>query len=126
MRFDSDGIGGVAASACAGLAANREVPEVSVADFRSRADVLWVDARTAEAFALGRVPGAILLPADSWNERVGAVIEAWSPGMVVVVYCDAATCEASQAVARRLRDELVWPEVRVLRGGWQAWREDLR
>jgi rhodanese-related sulfurtransferase len=103
-----------------------KVGEVSVASVRSRADVVWVDARSEAAFAVGHIPGAISLPLDGWTGHVEAVVSAWKPGVTVVVYCDAATCAASQSVARRLRDELGLDEVYVLSGGLQKWQEAAR
>ncbi len=103
-----------------------EVGEVSVASVRSRADVVWVDARSEAAFSGGHIPGAISLPLDGWADHVEAVVNAWKPGVMVVVYCDAETCAASQSVARRLRDELGLEEVYVLAGGWQKWQEAAR
>lgn len=100
-----------------------DVSEISVAQVRNQTDVVWVDARSAEAFARAHVPGAISLPAETWEAHVEAVVTAWRPGLTVVVYCDAATCAASQSVARRLRDELGMENVHVLAGGWQAWQE---
>ena len=102
------------------------VGEVSVASVRSRADIVWVDARSEAAFSGGHIPGAILLPLDGWTDHVEALLGAWKPGVMVVVYCDAETCAASQSVARRLRDELGLEEVYVLAGGWRKWQEAAR
>ncbi len=103
-----------------------DVSEVSVPQARSQTDAVWVDTRSVEAFARAHVPGAISLPAGAWETHVEAVVTAWRPGLTVVVYCDAATCDASQSMARRLRDELGLENVHVLAGGWQAWQEATR
>lgn len=57
-----------------------EVNEVSVMSVRSRADVVWIDARSEAAFSGGHIPGAISLPVDGWTGRVEAVVNAWKPG----------------------------------------------
>jgi rhodanese-related sulfurtransferase len=83
--------------------------------------VLWVDARPREKFEAEHVPGAVLLNDDEWDRLVPAFLDAWEPEKTVVVYCDSSSCDASHAVADRLRDELKLERVKVLKGGWDAW-----
>ncbi len=85
------------------------------------AGVLWVDARTAEKFATGHIPNALLLNEDEWDRLVPAFLDAWEPDRQIVVYCDGGSCDASHAVARRLREELKLENVHVLKGGWSEW-----
>ena len=84
---------------------------------------LLVDARSEVAFRRQHISGAFPLSEAQWEARLPAVIQAWQPGARVAVYCDNAGCEASQAVARRLRRELGINDVFVLKGGWGAWLE---
>jgi rhodanese-related sulfurtransferase len=84
---------------------------------------LLIDARSEEAFRQQHIPGALLLSEVEWEERLPAFIKAWQPGARVAVYCNNAGCQASQAVARRLRRELGINDVFVLKGGWGAWLE---
>lgn len=79
---------------------------------------LWVDARTEAEFARGHVPGAVRVGPESFEEAVGALLEQWSPGRPVVVYCGAEGCDRSEVVARRLREEFLLEPVYVLAGGW--------
>jgi rhodanese-related sulfurtransferase len=88
--------------------------------------VLWVDARSRERFNAGHVEGAILLNEEHWEELIPAFLDAWDPEKTIVVYCDGGKCDASRAVANRLRDELKLESVYVLQGGWTAWRENER
>lgn len=88
--------------------------------------VLWVDAREPAAFAAGHVPGAVALGETAWEEGLADFVERWQPGVLVVVYCDGAECEASRRVARRLQTELGIAEVAVLREGWPAWQKSGR
>lgn len=83
--------------------------------------VQWVDARPRDKFDAGHLPGALLLNEDEWNKLVPAFLDAWDPDRPVVVYCDGGSCEASHAVARRLREELKIGDVHVLKGGLTAW-----
>lgn len=84
--------------------------------------VLWIDARSEILFARGHIPGAHNLSEDNWSEHITAVLAAWEPGQTIIVYCDSASCLASEAVAERLRGpEYGLAPVRVLQGGWAKW-----
>jgi rhodanese-related sulfurtransferase len=87
------------------------------------ANVLWVDARPANEFERGHVPGAVSLNEDRWGEALPEFLaKDWSPDKKIVVYCSATSCNLAEDVARRLRDEAKLPnEIRILKGGWEAW-----
>jgi rhodanese-related sulfurtransferase len=98
--------------------------EVELATVRPLGDaVLWVDARPRAKFEREHIPGAVLLNEDEWVRLVGPFLDAWEPEKTIVVYCDGGSCDASRAVARRIKTELgVDNAVWVLKGGWDAWR----
>ncbi len=84
--------------------------------------VLWVDARPRAKFDHEHIPGAALLNEDEWVRLVGPFLDVWDPDKTIVVYCDSGSCDASRAVAKRIKDELqidntIW----ILKGGWDAW-----
>ncbi len=84
--------------------------------------VLWVDARPRAKFEREHIPGAVLLNEDEWVRLVGPFLDAWEPEKTIVVYCDSGSCDASRAVAGRIREELqVDSTIWVLHGGWDAW-----
>jgi len=83
--------------------------------------VLGVDARAEEPFAKAHVPGALRLDEDGWDTLLPSVLAAWSPERKVVVYCSRETCNASHAVAERLRHEVQLKNIYVLQGGWEEW-----
>jgi rhodanese-related sulfurtransferase len=85
--------------------------------------LLWIDARPDAQFAGGHVPGAMQLNEDDWNELLPPVLAAWSPERKVVVYCGRQSCNASHAVAERLRNEAGLKNVYVLQGGWEEWQK---
>ena len=87
------------------------------------ATVLWIDARPDEQFAQAHVPGAMQLNEDAWNELLPKVLTAWAPERKLVVYCSRQTCNASHAVAERLRKEDGLKNVYVLQGGWEEWEK---
>ncbi len=88
--------------------------------------VLWLDARDDAEFSKAHVPGAVRLDEDDWNTLLPAVLAAWSPARKVVVYCSRVTCNASHAVAERLRHEVELKNVYVLQGGWEEWKKNSR
>lgn len=99
--------------------------QVEVAKVRSWGDnVLLVDARPRREFEADALPGAILLNEDEWNALIPAFLNAWDPDKPIVVYCGGGGCQASKAVAARLKTELQLENVHVLRGGLRAWRSE--
>ena len=96
--------------------------EVRLATARLWGDqVQWVDARARAKYERTHIPGALLLNEDEWEKLVGPFLDAWDADKTLVVYCDGGSCEASQAVAERIRTELKIGGVFVLKGGWAAW-----
>lgn len=90
------------------------------------ATVLWIDARAKAAYDKERIPGALLLNEDDWDNLLEKVLEAWDPDLRLVVYCDARTCQPGREVAKRLREQVGLEEVYFLKGGWQAWQRARR
>jgi rhodanese-related sulfurtransferase len=84
--------------------------------------VQWVDARPRAKFDAGHAPDAVLLNEDEWNALIPAFLDKWDPDRPVVVYCDGGACDASHAVAKRLREDLQLENIWVLKGGWDAWQ----
>jgi rhodanese-related sulfurtransferase len=89
------------------------------------ANVIWVDARPSDEFERDHIPGAVSLNEDRWGEALSQFLaKDWSPEKKIVVYCSAASCNLAEDVARRLREEAKLPnEIRILKGGWEAWLE---
>ncbi|HEY2800652.1 MAG TPA: rhodanese-like domain-containing protein [Chthoniobacterales bacterium] len=99
--------------------------QVSLAQATSwGATALWIDARPDAEFARGHVPGAMQLNEDDWNGLLPQVLAAWSPQRKLVVYCSRKSCNASHAVAERLRHEDSLTNVYVLAGGWEEWQKN--
>ena len=86
-------------------------------------NVIWIDARPSDEFEREHVPGAVSLNEDRWGEGLSQFLATqWSPEKKIVVYCSAASCNLAEDVARRLREEAKLPnEIRILKGGWEAW-----
>ena len=97
--------------------------EVTLVTAQSWGDkIVWVDARPRSKFERDHIPGAVLLNEDEWVRLVGPFLDEWEPGKNIVVYCDGGSCDASHAVAKRIKEELqVESPVWVLHDGWDAW-----
>jgi rhodanese-related sulfurtransferase len=95
--------------------------EVSLGTVRSWTEpLLWIDARSDAEFRQEHVPGALLLNEAGWEQGITAVLDAWEPTKLVVVYCGSSSCDASEAIARRLRAYLGSQRVYFLAGGWDS------
>lgn len=88
--------------------------------------VLWLDARTAQDYASGHIPGAVRLSLDEFDHQLMAVLDVWTPGQPVVVYCGSPACGLSSSVADLLRTEYGFDNVHVLKGGWAEWLQSER
>ena len=96
--------------------------EVVLSQLGNQDQVLWVDARSEEAFANEHIADAINLNEDHWDDQLPELLAMWQPDLKIVVYCSSQTCQASHAVAERLRTEVGLENVAVLKGGWEAWQ----
>jgi len=105
------------------------VPESDLIDVQTARswgpDVIWIDARPADEFERDHIPGAVSLNEDRWSEGLASFLgKEWLPEKKIVVYCSAASCNLAEDVARRLRKEAKLPnEIRILKGGWEAWQQ---
>ena len=84
--------------------------------------ILWIDARSADAFAEKHLPGAVWLTEEKWEEGLPQFVEAWTPGQPIIVYCSSTQCGSSRHVALRLVREFNATRVYYLHGGWDVLR----
>lgn len=91
----------------------------------SKADLLWIDARSREEYEVGHLPGALLLNPDEWGELMFehqfALQEAFS--RPIVVYAEPADPVRAADIAQRLRELLGLDPVYVLEGSWTSLAE---
>ncbi len=97
-----------------------EVTVAMVADWDGSVPLLWVDARSQEEFDAGHVNGAVRLTDTEWDALFLDFLGRWEPQMRLVIYCSQ-QCDRADDVRARLIDELQLEDVRVLRGGYEAW-----
>ena len=78
-----------------------------------------LDARSADDYAAGHVPGAISMPHGTINERTAANL---SRNVLVVTYCWGPHCNAATQAAAKLA-ALGW-QVKEMIGGIDGWRRE--
>ena len=83
---------------------------------------LFLDARSAEDYAEGHVPGALSLPTHEFDARFPEIAERVEGAQSIIVYCDGVECSDSIHVAERLV-EYEFSDVSVFESGWRAWVE---
>lgn len=88
----------------------------------SSGEWLLVDARDEDQFAAEHIPGAVSLPAASYEEMLLFFAEEHGREKPVVIYCGTEDCAMSAELAMRLRDEAGLREIRILEGGILVWR----
>jgi len=103
-------------------------PEIGPGEIRlsdaQALDVIWIDARSREAFSREHIPGAIYFDSTSEADSLLRVLELWLEApRTIVVYCADESCGTSRKVADRLRANLPDAEIYSLKGGWQAWAD---
>jgi rhodanese-related sulfurtransferase len=97
------------------------IEEIPAAEAKLRLDrgALFLDARPADFYALGHIPGSLSLPEDDFDGAFARIEGPLRSRFDIVVYCSGFGCEASHIVARRLREKGVGGAVLV--DGWPAW-----
>jgi len=85
---------------------------------------LLVDARDEEQFHAQHIPGAVSLPSHAYPEMLEFFADDHGTAKTVVIYCGTEDCDLSTELARRLRDEVGFADIRILDGGFLAWQRD--
>ena len=99
--------------------------EIHAEDAREMERVFFVDARPEADYQRDHISGATNLTEDDWDDQLMLLFENWDVESPIVVYCSSMECQASHAVAERLKQELGFEEIYVLKGGWEQWNATL-
>ena len=91
-------------------------------DFLREDSRLLVDARPAEEYARGHIPGAISLPLESMDPQV--ITQVLTSEKTPILYCSGVECEDSLLLALELRN-LGRADVAVFIGGIEVWRSEM-
>ncbi len=79
-----------------------EVDADFVALMRAASGTLLVDARSADAYRLGRIPGALSLPLAEFASAYAALEPRLRRAELLILYCSDPACGDSTELARRL------------------------
>jgi rhodanese-related sulfurtransferase len=84
-------------------------------------DVLWIDARPAEQFAVNHLPGALNVSEQQFDDQLVQHLDTLQTNTKpVVVYCSGQKCEASRKVMERLKEMGFVKEAFIFKGGWSV------
>lgn len=84
-------------------------------------DTLLVDAREADRFRAGRIPGAVSLLLATAREQLVTAPVADDPDRPMIVYCGGLDCEDALELALLLR-RFGYRRVSLFAGGWAEWQ----
>lgn len=85
---------------------------------------VFIDARTADVFAEGHIPGAFQCFPFEIEKCIDQVLEHAEPADKVVVYCNGGDCEDSIFMCRELiAAGLARSQVYLYAGGWKEWED---
>ena len=88
----------------------------------SSGKVIFLDARSPEAYAEGHISGALNLSWDEFEEKCDRIIGPIPSDALVITYCDGEGCPLGDYLARELSSG-GYTYVRVLKSGWLGWVE---
>ena len=91
---------------------------------RWQGKVLWIDARIQEQYDEAHIPGAVLLNEQHFEEQLFGLLDTLQTNTKpIILYCNAAKCDASRKILERLKQTLSIENAFVLMGGWSAWQQ---
>ncbi len=94
---------------------------------RWQGKVLWIDARIQEQYEAEHIPGAVLLNEQHFEEQLFGLLDTLQTNKKpIILYCNAAKCDASRKILERLKQMLSIENAFVLKGGWNAWKQNGR
>lgn len=101
----------------------REIDDIqTVKMYYDRGDVVFVDARSMEAFTAGHIPGAASMPAGQAIGMLEAFLEKHPFETHIVTYCSGRECDDSHRLAELLTD-FGYKTVQVFVDGLPGWEE---
>jgi rhodanese-related sulfurtransferase len=98
---------------------------ITILDARAAIDkhlALFLDARPADQYAEGHIPGALSLPSDKLDDTFPNLADRIEASPFLIVYCDGAECSESIHVAERLI-EYGFLGTRLMVDGYRAWAD---
>lgn len=98
----------------------REIGYDAFSRFLNAGAYYLIDARGAEKFAEGHIPGAVNIYGGEVQSRIPDIMQA-PRDRVILIYCDGGECELSHHVADVLKQFNYGP-IFIYTGGWAEWK----
>lgn len=99
-----------------------EIGVAGVDSALAAADGLLLDARTAEDYEAGHIPGALNLPVEQFDAAYPALKDTLATASRLITYCDGGDCELSKQLGEVLKGQ-GFARVQLFAGGINAWLE---
>jgi len=80
-----------------------------------------VDARSAEEYQLGHIPGAFSLPLDAFDAAYGKLTGDLKKATLVILYCGGGSCGTSEELAKKLRASGFDRDLAIFQDGLPGW-----
>ena len=102
----------------------KTVEATDIMEIWKSGEAIFLDARSEDMYAKGRIPGAFSLPYTSFKDGMPELIDYLPRDQLLVIYCDGADCHASPIVYDKLLEYGFEKEfLRIFNGGWNDWIE---
>ncbi len=82
---------------------------------------LLVDARSAEEYQLGHIPGALSLPLDAFDATYPRVSPQLAKSKLLIIYCSGGSCGTSEELAKKLAEAGVGKDLAIFADGLPGW-----
>lgn len=93
-----------------------------VIEIQEKRLALLIDARSAEEFSAGRIPGSRTLPYYEMEAKQAAALEGVQSADPLVIYCEGVGCELSFFLGRELQDQ-GYSNIKIFYGGYPEWQQ---
>jgi rhodanese-related sulfurtransferase len=103
------------------VASQTQFPELkwpAVKALQAAGQIVLIDARLAETYALSRIPGAVSLPAYSPVEQLQIFATRYPRETRFVIYCNSETCDMSHELAGKLARQFGFTNLALMPGGF--------
>ncbi|MEW6238132.1 MAG: rhodanese-like domain-containing protein [Candidatus Omnitrophota bacterium] len=84
---------------------------------------ILIDARDANEFEAGHLPGAVNIPASEFRKSFQEFADNLPRDIPLIVYCQGGECDQSHEVIQQLAD-LGFEKLLLFPGGWQEWEKE--
>lgn len=84
--------------------------------------VLFLDARPANAYVRGRIPGAVNFPEEDFDQRIKAFKDTVPLDRPLATYCSGVECQASELLSKELL-KAGYKSIHWFSGGWYEWTQ---